>query len=85
MFVRPEQVAALAARFPEAGRIRVVVTRANEADVMTVKVETGDAGMAGALEAALPDMLKLKGVVEAVAPGSLPNDGKVIEDLRDYD
>ena len=85
MFVRPEQVEALAARFPEAGRIRVVVTRANEADVMTVKVETGDAGMAGALEAALPDMLKLKGVVEAVAPGSLPNDGKVIEDLRDYD
>ncbi len=84
MFVRPEQVAAFVARFDEVSRARVVVTRENEKDVMTVQVEsTVDA--ADAYEAAVRETLKLRGIIEVVQPGSLPNDGKVIDDQRKYD
>jgi len=83
MFVRPEQVADLVARHPEVARARVVAGREGEMDVMTVKVEAEGGDMA-ALEASVQTVLKLKGTVEIVAPGSLPNDGKVIEDTRSY-
>mgnify|MGYP003113293263 FL=1 len=84
MFVRPEQVAALVAHHPEVTKARVVASRANEQDVMTVHLETtgDDADSYGASVAAL---LKLKGKVVLAAPGSLPNDGLVIEDQRSYD
>ncbi len=84
MFVRPEQVAAFVAKHAEVARARVVATREGEMDVMTVKVETPRQDPA-AYEGSLLDSLKLKGRIEIVAPGSLPNDGKVIEDLRRYD
>ncbi|EIE49492.1 phenylacetate-CoA ligase, putative [Citreicella sp. 357] len=84
MFVRPEQVAALVARHPEIDRARVIVSRDGEMDAMTVRLETlsGDpARYAGTIA----DVLKLKGAVELVKPGSLPRDGIVIEDQRVYD
>lgn len=84
MFVRPEQVAALVARHPEIARARVVADRAGDMDVMTVLLETG-AEDAARYEGTVLDTLKLRGRVELVAPGSLPNDGKVIEDRRSYD
>ncbi|RMD88996.1 MAG: phenylacetate--CoA ligase family protein [Alphaproteobacteria bacterium] len=84
MFVRPEQVAALVARHPEIARARVVVTRENERDVMTVEVETGGADIA-ALERSVKELLKLSGKVVPQPLGSLPNDGKVIDDRRSYD
>ena len=84
MFVRPEQVAQLAARHPEVARLRLTVTRAAEADVLTVQAEAAQVD-ASAIEASLPEVLKLRGAVEIVAPGSLPNDGKVIDDQRSYD
>lgn len=84
MFVRPEQVAALLARHPEISRARVVADRAGDMDVMTVRLETG-AMDAAIYEAAVLDTLKLRGRIELVAPGTLPNDGKVIEDRRSYD
>ena len=84
MFVRPEQVAALIARHPEISRARVVADRAGDMDVMTVQLET-DAQDAARYEGTVFDALKLRGRVELVAPGSLPNDGKVIEDRRNYD
>lgn len=83
MFVRPEQVAELVARHPEICRARVVATRDGEMDVMTVQVEATDAD-ATALSQSVAAVLKLKGMVEIVAPGSLPNDGKVIDDQRSY-
>ncbi|MCM2562737.1 phenylacetate--CoA ligase family protein [Lutimaribacter sp. EGI FJ00015] len=83
MFVRPEQVAALVAKHPEISRARVVAGREGEMDVMTVRIEaTG--GDEAAFGASVAEVLKLKGKVEIVSPGSLPNDGKVIEDARDY-
>lgn len=84
MFVRPEQVAAFVAAHPEVKRARVVATRDGEMDAMTVRIET-EASDPGRFAAGLVEALKLKGTIELVAPGSLPNDGKVIEDLRKYD
>ncbi|MEM8753919.1 MAG: AMP-binding protein [Pseudomonadota bacterium] len=84
MFVRPEQVAAFVARHPEVVKARVVAGRAGEQDEMTVRVEAEGAD-AAALEASVAEVMKLKGKVELVAPGSLPNDGKVIDDQRSYD
>ncbi|MEM8789234.1 MAG: phenylacetate--CoA ligase family protein [Pseudomonadota bacterium] len=86
MFVRPEQVAALAVRHPEARRLRVIAGRAGDADTLHVLAEAEpDVADADAIAASLADVLKLSGTVELVAPGSLPNDGKVIEDRRSYD
>ncbi len=84
MFVRPEQVAAFVARHAEVNRARVIARREGEMDVMTVQVETR-AGNPQLYEGSLMDTLKLRGRVELVPPGSLPNDGKVIEDQRSYD
>jgi phenylacetate-CoA ligase len=84
MFVRPEQVADFVARHADVARARVVATRDGEMDAMTVMVET-DAEDAGAYEKSVLDVLKLRGRVEIVPRGSLPNDGKVIEDQRAYD
>ncbi|SIS86931.1 phenylacetate--CoA ligase family protein [Phaeovulum vinaykumarii] len=83
MFVRPEQVAAFVARHPEVARARVVAEREGEMDVMRVQVETPSAE-AAPYEASVVEVLKMKGRVEIVAPGALPNDGKVIEDRRTY-
>jgi phenylacetate-CoA ligase len=84
MFVRPEQVAALVAKHKEIARVRVIATREGEADVMTVRIESEGGDVAG-FAGSVTETLKLKGRVEIVPPGSLPNDGKVIEDLRSYD
>ncbi|PTX00877.1 phenylacetate-CoA ligase [Pararhodobacter aggregans] len=84
MFVRPEQVAAFVARHEEVGRARVIATREGEMDMMTVRIETRASNPA-LYETTLLDTLKLRGKVELVPPGTLPNDGKVIEDLRSYE
>ncbi|GJD49290.1 Phenylacetate-coenzyme A ligase [Methylobacterium crusticola] len=85
MFVRPEQVAEIARRHPELGRLRLVVTRRDEADAMTLRAEAAP-GAGAALPEAVAETLrgvtKLRGTVEIVEPGSLPNDGKVIADER---
>ena len=84
MFVRPEQVAEIGKRHPELGRLRLVVTREGEADVMTLKAEASSpsAALAEAIAATLRAVTKLGGKVELVASGSLPNDGKAIADER---
>jgi phenylacetate-CoA ligase len=84
MFVRPEQVAAFVAKHPEVARARVIAAREGEADVMRVQIET-DATDASVYEKTIVETLKLKGKIELMAKGSLPNDGKVIEDTRSYD
>jgi len=87
MFVDPAQIAEIAARHPEIAKARLVVTRNGEQDAMVLSVETkaGDAnGLAAELEGTVRDVTKLKGEIVFVAPGSLPNDGKVISDEREY-
>jgi phenylacetate-CoA ligase len=87
MFVHPGQVNEIAKRFPEVVRARLVVTGAMANDAMTLRVETssgGPEGLATKIGEAIRDVTKLRGDVELVLPGSLPNDGKVIEDARSY-
>jgi phenylacetate-CoA ligase len=87
MFVRPEQVAEIGRRHPGLGRLRLVVSREGEMDNMTLIAETTTPGddLAAAVGATLQSVTKLKGSVTLAAPGSLPNDGKVIADERKYD
>jgi phenylacetate-CoA ligase len=84
MFVRPEQIAEIARRHPELGRLRLVVTREGEADAMTLKAECGSPteALRSEIAATLRAVTKLQGGVDLVTPGNLPNDGKVIADAR---
>jgi phenylacetate-CoA ligase len=84
MFVRPEQVAEFVARHDAVTKARVIATREGEKDVMTVQVEAPGADVE-ALGESVAAVLKLRGRVELVEPGSLPNDGKVIDDQRNYE
>lgn len=84
MFVRPEQVAALVDKHSEIVKARVIAARQGEMDTMTVQIESpGGDDMAYAKS--VVEVLKLKGAIEVVEPGSLPRDGLVIEDQRVYE
>jgi phenylacetate-CoA ligase len=84
MFVRPEQIAEIGKRHRELGRLRLVVTRAGEIDVMTLQAECASPGEAlrSDVAATLRAVTKLQGNVDFVTPAALPNDGKVISDER---
>jgi len=87
MFVHPKQVDDIVKRFPEVARARLVVTGEMANDVMTLQVETACSGpdaLAAKIGDAIRDVTKLRGDVKILLPGSLPNDGKVIEDARSY-
>jgi phenylacetate-CoA ligase len=86
MFVTPGQVADVLRRHPEILRARLMVEGEAGNDSMTLKCEVREhaTGLDAAIVASIRDVTKLRGEVEFVAPGSLPNDGKVIEDLRKY-
>jgi phenylacetate-CoA ligase len=86
MFVHPAQVADIAKRFPEVLKARLVVSGEMANDVVTLKVEAAGApqGLDARIGEAIRDVTKLRGDVQLLQPGSLPNDGKVIEDARSY-
>ncbi|AEG94612.1 phenylacetate--CoA ligase family protein [Ramlibacter tataouinensis] len=89
MFVHPAQVADIARRFPEVLKARLVVSGEMANDTMTLKVEAVGPqpvlqGLQARLGEAIRDVTKLRGEVLLLQPGSLPNDGKVIEDARSY-
>ena len=94
MFVHAKQVDAIVKRFPEVARARLVVSGEVANDVMTLKVEIASsseaaseptaAGLMARIGEAIRDVTKLRGTVEISRSGSLPNDGKVIEDARSY-
>ncbi|MEM9795908.1 MAG: AMP-binding protein [Pseudomonadota bacterium] len=81
MFVRPEQVAEFVARHAEVRAARVVVTREGEMDAMEVQVDA-EGGDEAVWSESVAQVLKLKGRVSRV--DGLPNDGKVIDDQREY-
>lgn len=84
MFVHPSQVADVARRFPELGRVRLVVAGEMAQDRMTLHAECAQPGeaLAQRVAEAMREVTKLRGDVQWCAPGSLPNDGKVIDDVR---
>jgi len=87
MFVTPKQVGEILRRHPEVLKARLVVAGATGNDSMTLRCESAnaDAGLKAALVASIRDVTKLRGDIEFVAAGGLPNDGKVIDDTRKYD
>jgi phenylacetate-CoA ligase len=86
MFVDPEQIAEIAKKHPGLGRLRLVIDWVDQADVMTLQAESADQSpaLAEALAASIRTVCKVGGKVAFAAPGSLPNDGKVIDDVRKY-
>ena len=87
MFVDPAQIAAIVKAVPGIARARLVVARDGEKDVMILQVEPGPGADLdeARLAVALKVETRLTGAVEIVAAGSLPNDGKIIYDKRDYE
>jgi phenylacetate-CoA ligase len=87
LFVHPGQVAEVVKRFPEVTKARLVISGEMANDRMTLKVETAVAPdhLGTRLADAIRDVTKLRGEVELCAPGSLPNDGKVIDDTRRFE
>ena len=87
MFVHPGQVVAVLKRHPELGRGRLVVDNPDHADRMTLHCELDrpPAGFAEAVATSIRELTKLRGEVVFCAPGSLANDGRIIDDIRKYE
>ncbi len=89
MFIHPRLVDEAAAKVKGVSRHQVVVTRKDHQDVLTFRVELGEGIQAEAvtpvLEGAIRDVMKLRGTVEVVPKGSIPNGAKKIDDQRKWD
>ena len=87
MFVHPKQVAQIITRHPEVGRARLIVDSQNHLDLMTLHCEASQPtdDLANKIKLTLQAICKVKGEVLLVKPGTLQNDGKVIDDIRSYD
>jgi phenylacetate-CoA ligase len=86
MFVHPQQVAQVVARHPEIRKARLEVESLDNVDEMTLRCEVsnGNETLAAEVAATVQSVCKVRGRVALVGPGDLPNDGKVIADLRSY-
>ena len=85
MFVHPSQIADVIKRHREIAKARLVVDSVDGQDRMTLRCDAAPGANVAAIVESIRDVTKLRGEVELVAAGSLPNDGKVIEDIRKYD
>ena len=87
MFIHPEQIADVIKRHPEITRARLVVDWVNQQDQMTLHCEcqSTDHEIKSAIVTTMRDLCKVRSEVEIVRPNTLPNDGKVIDDIREYD
>jgi phenylacetate-CoA ligase len=87
MFVHASQVQNIVRRHPDIVKARLVVSGQMANDLMTLQCEVAgapDPALAPAIAASIRDVTKLRGEVAFVAPGTLPDDGKLIDDARDY-
>ena len=87
MFIHPEQVDRVIKRHGEIAKARMVIDWIDQADQITLRCESAskDPALPDAIAESIRSICKLRGEVEIVATGSLPNDGKVIDDIRQYD
>ncbi len=88
MFVRPEQIDQVVKAHDAVSKARLVVDSDDNRDVMTLRCEVTEGGsddLRSAIEASIQASCKVRGQVEFVAAGDLPNDGKVIDDVRTYE
>lgn len=89
MFIHPSAADEVMMAFPDAERYQVVVTREEHVDKMTFKIELKEGveatnELAKRIEARIPDCMRVRGNVEFVAGGTLPEDCKTIEDKRKW-
>jgi phenylacetate-CoA ligase len=84
MFIHPGEVVEVGRRHPELGTLRLIVRRKGEQDEMVLKAEVAgpSEGLAERVAGTLQAVTKLRGEIEFVTPGALPNDGKTIADER---
>ena len=87
MFIHPEQVDKVVKRHPEIIKARLVIDWVNESDQIKLQCETADDdnSLSAAIVESIRQICKLRGEVELLKADSLPNDGKVIDDIRQYD
>lgn len=88
MFVHPAQIDQILKRHPEVLRARLSVDhdeQKNDRMRLACEVRSGSEALAQKIAESLREITKLRGEVNLQAPASLPNDGKIIEDLRKYD
>lgn len=88
MFVHPSQVVAVQKRHSEIARARLVVTNEDNIDSMTLHCEVaggGNEALGDEIAASIQSLCKVRGGVTFVEPGSLANDGKVIDDARSFE
>lgn len=87
MFIHPEQVDRVIKRHPEIRKARLVVDWVNESDQLTLQYETenGSPDLDKAIAETIREICKVRGDARMVPPDTLPNDGKVIDDTRQYD
>jgi phenylacetate-CoA ligase len=87
MFVHPQQVNKVNKRHPEIIKSRLVVTNPDHKDQLSLVCEIADTSQTikDAIQNSIREVIKLRGEVKIVAPGSLDNDGKVIDDIRVYE
>jgi len=87
MFIHPGQVDKVVKRHSEIKKARLVVDWVDEADRITLQCEADgtDKSLAASVADSIRSICKVRGEVEIVTPGSLPNDGKVIDDIRNYE
>ncbi len=87
MFVHPQQVDKVNKRHPEIIKSRLVITNPDNKDLLTLKCEVNSSSenLTPAIENSIREVMKLGGTVEMVSPGTLENDGKVIDDSRNYE
>lgn len=90
MFIHPSQVQEVAAAFPEVSRVRVRVDREGSRDLMLFDVELAE-GVVGSevlkskIEEKIREVLKLRGDVSFLQKGTIPEDAKIIEDVRKWE
>ena len=86
MFVHPSQIAQIAKKHPQLGRLRLVIGREGARDTVILKAEASGQTheLTGIVEQTVQSVCKVRAIVELCQPGSLPNDGMVIADERDY-
>ena len=87
MFIHPSQINQIVKRHPEIIKARLVVNWVDESDQMSLQCETTEVSeaLAASIADSIRDTCKVRGDVEFIASGGLPNDGKVIDDIRNYD
>jgi len=87
MFIHPEQIDKLVKRHPEILKARLVIDWINQADQITLQCESEntETSLPDAIADSIRSICKLRGEVEMVVAGTLPNDGKVIDDIRQYE